>query len=64
MNLHTQTHEDIVNSNINKKISVSILASNPHKISADSSLNSIASNRLCKLNFLNDVRKQNLINSL
>ena len=60
MNVHTQTHEDIVNSNINKKISESISASNPDKISADSSLNSIASIRLCKSNFLNDFRKQNL----
>ena len=59
MNLYTQTHEDIVNSNINKKISGSISASNPDKISADSSLNSIASIRLCKSNFLNDFRKQN-----
>ena len=30
MNLHTQTHEYIVNSNINKKISDSISASNPN----------------------------------
>ena len=60
MNLHTQTQEDIVNSNINKKISESISASNPDKISADSSLNSIASIRLCKSNFLNDFRKKNL----
>ena len=59
MNLHTQTHEGIFNSNINKKISESISSSNPHKISADSSLNSIASIRLCKSNFLNDLRKQN-----
>ena len=55
MNLHTQTHEDL----INKKISESISAFNRDKISADSSLNSIASIRLCKSNFLNDLRKQN-----
>ena len=48
MNLHTQTHEDIVNSNINKKISESFSASNSDKISADSSLNSITSIRFCK----------------
>ena len=30
MNLHTQTHKYIVNSNINKKISDSISASNPN----------------------------------
>ena len=36
MNLNTETHEDIVNSDINKKISESISASNPDKISADS----------------------------
>ena len=59
MNLHTQTQENIVHDNINKKISESISASNPDKISADSSLNSIASIRLCKSNFLNDLRKQN-----
>ena len=59
MNLHTQTHEDIVHDNINEKISESISASNPGKISADSSLNSITSIRLCKSNFLNDLRKQN-----
>ena len=59
MNVHTQTHEDIVTSNINKKISESISASNPDKISADSSLNSIASIRLCKSNFFNNLRKQN-----
>ena len=57
MNLHTQKHEDIVNNNINKKISESISASNPGKISADLSLNSIASIRSCKANFLNDLRK-------
>ena len=43
MNLRTQTHEDIVSNNTNKKISESISASNPDKISAPSSLNSIAS---------------------
>ena len=43
MNLRTQTHEDIVSNNTNKKISESISASNPDKISAHSSLNSIAS---------------------
>ena len=59
MNLHTQTQENIVHDNINKKISESISASNPDKISADSSLNSIASIRLCKSNFLNGLRKQN-----
>ena len=59
VNLHTQTHDDIVNSNINKKISESISSSNPDKISADSSLNSIAWIRLCKSNSLNDFRKQN-----
>ena len=41
--LRTQTHEDIVSNNTNKKISESISASNPDKISARSSLNSIAS---------------------
>ena len=50
MNLHAQIHEDIVNSNIDKKISESISASNPDKISAGSSLNSIASIRLYKSN--------------
>ena len=59
MNLHAQTHEGLVNSNINKKISESISAFNRDKISADSSLNSVASIRLCKSNFLNDLRKQN-----
>ena len=59
MNLHTQTHEDIVHDNINEKISESISASNPGKISADSFLNSITSIRLCKSHFLNDLRKQN-----
>ena len=43
MNLRTQTHENIVSNNTNKKISESISASNPDKISAPSSLNSIAS---------------------
>ena len=56
INLHTQTHEDIVNSNINMNISQSISASNPDRISADSSLNSIASIRLCKSNLLNNLR--------
>ena len=60
MNLHTQTHEDVVNSDINKKINESISASNPDEISADSFLNSIASIRLFKSNFLNDLRKKNL----
>ena len=43
MNLHTQTREDYVNSNINTELSESISASNTDKISADSSSNSIAS---------------------
>ena len=43
MNLHTQTREDFVNSNINTELSESISASNTDKISADSSANSIAS---------------------
>ena len=43
MNLHTQTREDFVNSNINTELSESISASNTDKISADSSSNSIAS---------------------
>ena len=51
MNLHTQTHEGIFNSNINKKISESISSSNPDKISADSSLNSIASIRYVNQTF-------------
>ena len=51
MNLHRQTHEDIVNSNINKKPSESISASKPDKSWAVSSLNSIASIRLYKSNF-------------
>ena len=57
VNIHTQTQEDIVNTNTNEKISESISASNPDKISADSSLNSTASIRLCKSNFLNDLGK-------
>ena len=57
MNLHTQTYEDIVNNNINKKIGESISASNLDKILSDSSLNSIASIRLCEPNFLNDLRE-------
>ena len=59
MNLHTQTYKDIVNNNINKKIGESISASNLDKILSDSSLNSIASIRLCEPNFLNDLREQN-----
>ena len=59
MNLYTQTQEDIVNSKINKKISESISASNTDKISADSLLNSIAWIRLCKSNFLSNLRRQN-----
>ena len=60
MNLHTKTHHDIVNSNVNKKIGESMSASNTEKVSAESSLNSIASLRLCKSNFLNDFRNHNL----
>ena len=59
MNLHIQTHEYIVSSNIKKKISESISSPNHNKISADSSLNSTASIRLCQSKFLNDLRKQN-----
>ena len=59
LKLHTQTHEDIVNSDINKKINESISACNPDGISTDSFLNSITSIRLFKSNFLNDLRKQN-----
>ena len=32
MNLHTKTHHDIVNSNVNKKIGESMSASNPEKV--------------------------------
>ena len=42
-----------------RKSGESISASDPDKISADSSLNSVASIRLRKQNFFNDLRKQN-----